>query len=230
MADWFDEPPDPSPVVVAPPLSVVSADGDWFEGSSVPDAEEVPASRSPRRPRQGVLAVAACLAILALAGTLVAATLLSSAPDTKQRDLTLVPSAPTSVPPDPWCRDLAAGQPVSTSSPDVGAAAIAGFEDAYYSAGSAEAARAHAEAARAHVAADARVGSVDELAAGIASVPAGTVHCVLAQQVQPGLYRVDLYARRPNGQLDHFKQTIATVTSASAPLGALITSILPRED
>jgi len=139
-------------------------------------------------------------------------------------------TGPTAAPVPPWCHSFAAGDTVSTSAADNGLAAIAAFEDAYYGATSTEGARASAEAARAHVAVDAQVGSVDDLAAGIASVPIGTDHCVLASTVHPGLYRVDIFARQPDGHLDHFKQTIATVSHPDAPHGALITSIIARED
>ncbi|WP_194838484.1 hypothetical protein [Nocardia sp. XZ_19_369] len=224
--DWFDDPTDPP----APSLSVVSSgdDEDWFTASPVDPAPQTgapPPARLRRRPRLRAPSIAFAAAVTTVAGAAIALALVLVPTDTPPA-ASLSPAVaappPVSTSTTPWCADLAGGEPISVTSPDRGMAAIAAFEQAYYG-------RRNAAAARAHVAPDARVGTVEELAAGIATVPAGTTHCVLAQQIQPGIYAVDLFARLGGARLDRYPQTITTIDAADAPSGALITSILPRE-
>ncbi|WP_433717295.1 hypothetical protein ACQP2U_43195 (plasmid) [Nocardia sp. CA-084685] len=245
MDDWFATPdteldttttsstdPVPTAAAATPALSVVTEDdADWFDTVAPP--ARVSTSPPPRRAkpagrnRNSVLAVAAAVAALVAVTAIVVAVVVGALIHEDSTEITLpstsVPAPPANTVTPPWCTGLAAGEPAAVSSPDPSIATIAAFEQAYYGA-------RNAAAARAYVSTDARVGSVEELAAGIATVPAGTTHCVLAARIQPGLYAVDLFARRSvGGQLDHYPQTITTIDAASAPQGALITSILARE-
>ncbi|MFD6401150.1 hypothetical protein [Nocardia sp. NPDC060249] len=247
MDDWFDtdvtsdvgdtDETTHSDPTAARALSVVNntdSDDDWFTAAApepaAPTTAEIPTPRTasaPARRRGVVVAVGALAALLALAGG--AAVLVAAAMPGDTQNLTipesatptLVPATPTPAP--PWCSGLAAGEPASTSASDPGAATIAGFETAYYE-------RRDAGLARSYVAADAHVGSIEELGAGIASVPSGTRHCVLTTRLQPGLYAVDLFTRTAvGGALEQIRQTITTVDSPTGPKGALITSISARE-
>lgn len=215
-SDWFD-------AIPSPPLAV--------EGEQPATAPAHPSrgrrsARSPRLGRTGHVLVYAVVTILAL-GVAAAVVISSVLPDGNDTAMSLPPSstAPSTTPgPDTeWCSRLAAGTVISEGSTDHGEAAIAGFEAGYYIAR--DAARA-----RTNVAPDARVGSVQDLAAGINTVPTGTTHCVIAKQVAPGIFAVDIFARHPDGVLDHHPQTITTVDAPQAPHGALITSIEPREE
>lgn len=218
--DWFDD--IPQPAFAGKPEQPVTAPAPAQPGRG---------RRTPRRPRLGQgghAVVYAVIGLLAL-GTAAAVVISTVLPDNDTGSMTL---PPTSAAPsassaaesgDAWCARLAGGEVISEASADHGKAAIAGFENGYYVA-------RNANTARANVAPDARVGSVQDLTAGINTVPAGTTHCVLAQQVAPGIYAVDIFARRPDGVLDHHPQTITTIDAPQAPHGALITSVETREE
>ncbi|WP_107661064.1 hypothetical protein [Nocardia suismassiliense] len=231
--DWFDESPDPT-YAPTPSLSVVSRheqdDQDWFDTSPepatpAPEASKPPVARLRRRPRRRPPLPVVIIGALTATGTIVvcAAMLMRPASPAPPNLADPTTTAATSSAVKPWCTEIGAGQPVSMTATEPGLAAIAAFEKAYYL-------DRDAVTARLHVAADARVGSVDQLKAGIDTVPAGTTHCVLATPVQPGMWSVELYTRRPDGTLEHFPQTITTIAAATAPKGALITAILPRGD
>lgn len=123
---------------------------------------------------------------------------------------------------DLWCAGLAPGEPATVDSPDPGAAAIAGFEDAYY--GARDGAKA-----RTFVSENARVGSAEVLTRGIAeSIPVGTTHCVVVKRTGEGAYAVDLFERRPDGATTQYRQVVTTVGKSGSPTGEVITGISKR--
>ncbi|MGV9836471.1 hypothetical protein ACWDUL_20110 [Nocardia niigatensis] len=129
----------------------------------------------------------------------------------------------TTAPAGMWCAGLGEGTTATATSPDPGMAVIAAFETAYYT-------TRDAGAARKLVTPDGRVGTVDELSAGIATVPPGTSPCVLVTRLDTGLYAADVFARHPSGgEFDHFRQTITTTADPQAPQRQLITSITERD-
>ncbi|MFR9753960.1 hypothetical protein ACL02S_23375 [Nocardia sp. 004] len=233
--DWFDEISTETSAAATPSLSVVSqheqGDQDWFDTNpeSVapqPGTGHLPAAsprRLPRRPPRALIVTG----VLAVTGVVVvcAAILMkpagSTPPSVAEPTLSAVPTAVSTTAAKSWCAEIGVGQPVSETSTEPGLAAIAAFEKAYY-------VDRDAITARLHVAADARVGGIDELRAGIDTIPEGTTHCVLATAVQPDMWSVELYARQPDGPLNHYSQTITTIAAPEAPKGALITAILPR--
>ncbi|MEU7631870.1 hypothetical protein AB0C34_18050 [Nocardia sp. NPDC049220] len=235
--DWFSDVPadDPAPPPeTAVALSVVpdiTSDQDWFTSPTAEPTPE-PASPTPRpRPRRhgvhgGRNVSPAIVGLVALLGLGVAGVtlVLQALPDDNDSVMAPLPTAPasaTSTPVTPWCAKLGPGQPITASSSDPGWRTIAAFEQAYYI-------DRNAVAARNLVTPDARVGSVEDIAAGITTVPPGTTHCELAQTVERGIHAVDLYARRPDGTLEHYQQTITTIDAPNSPTGALITGVVER--
>lgn len=236
--DWFDDNPTPATAPGEPDtavaLSIVATepgeqDGDWFTAPLPviePTAPAAPARtarwREWRRPSFAMLGLGAAAVVTVLgAGAAIAVRLTAGpAPEPVPDAGTPAPVATTTT--EPWCAGMGPGDAATPSSTDAGAAVIASFERAYFH-------DRDAGAARKFVAADARVGSAEELAAGIASIPAGTTGCVLVRKTSEGLYSVDLFSRAPNGALEQYRQTITTITAPAATPGALITGIVPRE-
>ncbi|WP_051047461.1 hypothetical protein [Nocardia asiatica] len=242
--DWFgDDTPgqaaasrQKSPVALTVvPDDPATADHDWFTGAPAPITPAAAASEPSPSPRNrggrnmswAVVGITVLL-LLGVAG--VSAALLMSSDDNATTTATApittatsgsaaTASSATDV---AWCAKLGSGQPVTTTSTEPGWRAIAAFERAYYI-------ERNAATARSFVSPDARVGSVEDLAAGINTVPPGTVHCVLAQNIGHGIHAVELFARRPDGTLDHYRQTITTVDAAQSPTGALITGVVARD-
>ena len=133
------------------------------------------------------------------------------------------PVSPTAAP-SQWCSGEAAGAPVHASDTDPGTAAIARFEDAYYL-------DRDAGEARKAVAPDATtVGTVEQIASGIAQIPTGTEHCVLAAPTAQGSYAVDIFERRPDGTERHYKQLITTAPAPAPGIGSVLTTIATRGD
>lgn len=107
----------------------------------------------------------------------------------------------------------------SDAAPGTAAGVIAAFESAYY--------RQRDAAAALHlVASDAGL-SREGLAAGIASIPAGTTHCVAITPVAAGAAEVHLAELRPDGQRIDYLQLINLRDTAT---GLLITRIANRGD
>ncbi|TQF69059.1 hypothetical protein FK531_09770 [Rhodococcus spelaei] len=204
--------PDPEAADRSSPWLSPSSTGDDAVG---PFDDPQPSDRTPRRRRGALVATVATLVVVAgAAGAGTAAFLtLRSAEDTET--VAAVES--------PWCAGLASGDPASLDSPDAGAATIAGFEDAYYRA-------RDGVLARTFVAAGARVGSAEQISKGIAQIPVGTTHCVIARKAGPGAYAVDLFERRPDGSAEHYRQTIMTTNSAASPTGEAIAAISTRDE
>jgi hypothetical protein len=232
--DWLAESP------LAPDTDVVdNAEPDDWVGASAPTVPiqqmpaaqraAVPADRPQRswlrRHRSAVavggsalaLVVVGALAFSALAGT-------ASSEETTPITALVTTTSPTTtadatpVAEKPWCADRTDGAPITVDSADPGEAAIARFQFAYY-------VDRDGHRARAFVTPDARVASAEAINGGIAQIPVGTEHCVLAKRTADGVYAVDLFERRPDTTSEHYRQTITTT-----PDGALITAITKRED
>lgn len=176
---------------------------------------DAPTPPTRRRRRGGVIAVVAALVV---AGALAAAGLALNSSDPEPDSVAAEPAAPA-VEDTTWCEGLGAGAPATTESEDPGAAAIAGFERAYY-------VLRDGRRAREHVAPDGRVGTAEQLDEGIRQIPVGTNHCVLVRKATEGAYSVDVFERRPDGTVEHYPQTVMTVTT---PDGTRITAIKSRE-
>ncbi|WP_430336152.1 hypothetical protein [Rhodococcus sp. ACT016] len=213
---------------------------DWAAGASAPTVpirqERAPLGAPPSQPRfpwlrrrRGAVAVAVSAGVLVIGGpSAVIAVVGSASPDEVTPISSLVTESTSSAPqPEaapaaletPWCAGRTGGHPVALDSADPGLAAIAGFENAYY-------VDRDGFRARRFVAENARVGSAERIGQGIAQIPVGTEHCVLASRVSNGVYAVDLFERRPDTTSEHYRQTI---TTAPAPHGAVITAISSRE-
>ncbi|MEU2258098.1 hypothetical protein ABZ540_33550 [Nocardia xishanensis] len=161
--------------------------------------------RRARMPRKASIGLATALGI---AGVLVVAGIVSIA----DRDYTAaLISTETVNPPTAATSTSAAvagacaglsGQTVTAGGGDAGSAAgvIAAFEHAYY-------VQRNPEVALRLVAPE--VGIVPEaLAAGIASIPAGTTHCVAITPIAAGAAEVHLVELHPNGQRIDYLQLI----------------------
>ncbi|MFI8977296.1 hypothetical protein ACIGO9_30745 [Nocardia asteroides] len=240
--DWFtDETPaaeaatsEPSAPLALVPTTERAETDDWFTTSGPTLTETAapqpirrvgrrePVPTPSQRPLWPLIAAIGAAGAIMVGGGVIAVS--SMTPDAAPQPPT--PVAATTTPaadPKLWCSAMAPGEVATVTSPDPGTATIAGFDAAYYE-------RRDAALARAWVAPDARVGSVEELGAGIATVPTGTSHCVITAKQAPGLYNVDVFTRAPHGgALQRYRQTITTVDSTSSPKGALITSIIARE-
>lgn len=196
-----------------------------------------PSPASTRRRRRGVPVIAAA-AIFVVGGAFAAVTLgdragpngdsvvAAAKPSGAGVDAGVRESGQAATVPDSaedhWCAGLAPGEPATVDSPDPGAAAIAGFEDAYY--GARDGAKA-----RTFVAENARVGSAEVLTRGITeSIPVGTTHCVVANRTGEGAYAVDLFERRPDGATTRYRQVVTTVALSGSPTGEVITGISKR--
>ncbi|MFD4180163.1 hypothetical protein [Rhodococcus sp. NPDC058514] len=201
---WFDKPHEGAPPVV---------DTGWVPPQSPPGWL--------RRHRVD-LALASAVAVVVAGG---AATALLLA-DRGSSDATASPgpsSAAADEPDDPtWCDGFADGELVTPDSSDRGAAAIAGFEDAYYVA-------RDGVLARTYVAPNALVASAEQIGQGIAQIPVGTTHCVLAKRMGEGRYVVDVFDRRPDNGANHYRHTFTTAADPASPTGVAITSITLRE-
>lgn len=125
----------------------------------------------------------------------------------------------------PWCEGRGPGAAVAGAGDTRSVPAlVAAFEHAYYD-------LRDAKAARALVAADARVGDEAALAAGIAEIPQGTRWCALVRDSgTAGTVAVDLYERRPSGELEIYKQLISVTAAPPPDGGVLISAIAKRED
>ncbi|MEV0027927.1 hypothetical protein [Nocardia sp. NPDC050793] len=176
--------------------------------------------RRARMPRKAWIGLAAALGV---AGVLVVAGIVSIA----DRDYTaaVIPTE-TASPPTATstavvgaCAGLS-GQTVTAGAGDTGSAAgvIAAFEHAYY-------VQRNHEAALRLVAPE--IGIVPEaLAAGIASIPAGTTHCVAITPIAEGAAEVHLVELHPDGQRIDYLQLINLAHHPDR--GMVITNIQKR--
>lgn len=225
--------------VPAPTAAGEDPELDWVAGASAPTVPIRPESASlstPPQPRlrwlrrhRGAVAVSVSAGVLVVAGLTAVITVVGSASPDESTPISALVTESTSAAPEPetapaavetpWCAGRTSGQPVALDSSDPGLAAIAGFENAYY-------VDRDGFRARSFVAENARVGSAEQIGQGIAQIPVGTEHCVLAARVSDGVYAVDLFERRPDTTSEHYRQTI---TTAPAPQGAVITAISSRE-
>ncbi|AQA21032.1 hypothetical protein BTZ20_5830 [Rhodococcus sp. MTM3W5.2] len=203
---WFDKPQDGAPPVI---------DTGWVPPQSQPGWL--------RRHRFDV-ALAAAVAVVVAGG---AATALLLA-DRGSSDGTVSPAtSPAAAEADDadeetWCAGFADGEVVTPDSSDRGAAAIAGFEDAYYVA-------RDGVRARSYVAPNALVASAEQIGQGISQIPVGTTHCLLVKRIGEGRYAVDVFDRRPDNSANHYRHTFTTAADPGSPTGSAITSITLRE-
>jgi hypothetical protein len=100
---------------------------------------------------------------------------------------------------------------------DTGPHAVLGFDYAYF-------VLRDAAAARGFVAPAATVGPVDQLQAGIATVPTGTLHCLSITADGPDRYRVELTTRHGRDEPLIYRQIVTTATTDGR---VLITAITP---
>ncbi|WP_433678342.1 hypothetical protein [Nocardia sp. CA-119907] len=140
-------------------------------------------------------------------------------PDTVPVIPTLTAGPPTTTPPQGACVGLA-GQTVTDTAGDAHSpvGVIAAFEHAYYS-------QRSAEAALRLVAPEAGL-AVEALAAGIASIPVGTTHCVAITPIADGAAEVHLVELHPDGQRVDYLQLINIRHDDG--LGVVITNIQKR--
>ncbi|MFC7448300.1 hypothetical protein [Rhodococcus daqingensis] len=201
---WFDKPQDGAPPVV---------DTGWVPPQSPPGW---------LRRHRFDLVLAAVVAVL-VAGGAATALLLADRGSSEAAASPATPTGAAAESEDPaWCAGFADGEVISSDSSDRGAAAIAGFEDAYY------VARDGARA-RTFVAPNALVASAEQIGQGIAQIPVGTTHCVLVNRTGEGRYAVDVFDRRPDNSANHYRHTFTTAEDPGSPTGAAITSITLRE-
>lgn len=231
--DWLADSPRPLDAVAAD-----DADSDDWVGASAPtvpirQTPGVPGATFPaahprqswlRRHRSAVAVGGSAVVLVAVGALAFSAVAGTASPDEATPITALVSSAPsttveaTPVAEKPWCAGRTDGAPITVDSADPGEAAIARFQSAYY-------VDRDGHRARTFVAPDARVASAEAINGGIAQIPVGTEHCVLAKRTADGVYAVDLFERRPDTTGEHYRQTITTT-----PDGALITAITKRED
>lgn len=117
-----------------------------------------------------------------------------------------------------WCAGQAAGEPVTSESTDPGMAAIWRFEKAFYYDRSGVAARAQATP-------DAVLATAQRLQQGIDGLEPDIEFCVLADQVEPGIYDVTVAERGPDIDGRTAAQRFTTTETAGK---ALITAITQR--
>ncbi|MFI6779194.1 hypothetical protein [Nocardia sp. NPDC050412] len=160
----------------------------------------------------GALGVAAALIAVGISS-------IADRPDTTAVIPTSTASPPTTTsPPGGACTGLS-GQTVTDTAGDTHSlpGVIAAFEHAYYR-------QRSAETALGLVAPEAGL-TVEGLAAGIASIPIGTTHCVAITPIAEGTAEVHLVERHPDGQRIDYLQLINV---GSAPDGVVITNIQKR--
>lgn len=140
-------------------------------------------------------------------------------PDTTAVIPTATASPAATTPPTGGACTGLSGQTVTDTAGDTHSlpGVIAAFEYAYYR-------QRSAEAALGLVAAEAGL-TVEGLAAGIASIPIGTTHCVAITPIAAGTAEVHLVAQHPDGQRIDYLQLI---NIGHTPDGVVITNIQKR--
>jgi hypothetical protein len=100
---------------------------------------------------------------------------------------------------------------------DTGPNAVLGFDYAYF-------VMRDAAAARNFVAPTAAISPVDRLQAGIATVPAGTQHCLSIAADGPDRFLVDLTTRHGHDEPSSYRQIVTTTTTSGHVLITAINS------
>jgi hypothetical protein len=211
--------PTPSPLrhrpVLRPPQDIYS---------DAPDVDEVRKPsllRRARPPRRRVIAAAAGAVAAGTAAALVAILV----PDRHELPPPAHSTPPTTTTPAAFadggpCRAGDDGAVVRGDGPggtDTGPHAVLGFDYAYF-------VMRDAAAARTFVAPNAAVGPVERLQVGIATVPAGTQHCLSITADGPDRYRVDLTTRHDHDEPSSYRQIVTTTTTAGRVLITAINS------
>ncbi|WP_433709713.1 hypothetical protein ACQP2U_24950 [Nocardia sp. CA-084685] len=195
-----------------------SGGNEWQWINKPPPPPPPTGSWRTRVPRRGWGGLGAALGVAALL-VVVGINSVADESDTMPAIPTLTAGPPTTTqPPSSACAGLA-GQTVTDTEGDTHglAGVIAAFEHAYYT-------QRSAEAALRLVAPEAGLTS-EALTAGIASIPAGTTHCVAITPIADGTAEVHLAERHPDGQRVDYLQLINV---RSDPLGVVITNIQKR--
>ncbi|MGQ4618976.1 hypothetical protein [Nocardia sp. R7R-8] len=173
----------------------------WRWLSQPPSPQAPPESRHTRASRRvGVWLAGGVAAAAVLGGAGVS--WVAAPPDSATAIPTSTAASPeTTSPSSGACAGLS-GQTVTDAAGDTHSVAgvIAAFEHAYY-------VQRRTEAALALVAPEAGL-SVEALAAGIASIPAGTTHCVAITPITEGAAEVHVAQRHPDGQRVDYLQLI----------------------
>ncbi|MBY6709128.1 MULTISPECIES: hypothetical protein [unclassified Rhodococcus (in: high G+C Gram-positive bacteria)] len=128
------------------------------------------------------------------------------------------PTTPAVLPFEQWCAQQPGGEVASADSADPNLAAIARIEDAYYRSRDVGAASAQL--------ADGIDLDPAAFAAAVAAIPAGTEHCVLADERAPSQFRVTVIERRPGGEQKRFVSSMTTAPAATGDT-AVIAAIGP---
>ncbi len=119
------------------------------------------------------------------------------------------------------CRASDDGSAVRGDGPggtDTGTHAILGFDYGYF-------VLRDAAAARSFVAPTATVRPVDQIQAGIATVPVGTQHCLSITADGPDRYHVEVTTRHGHDAPQIYQQIVTTATTAGHVLITAITSV-----
>ncbi|MEV6140480.1 hypothetical protein AB0L63_31460 [Nocardia sp. NPDC051990] len=179
-----------------------NTDGNEWQWINQPPRPPVPSgswrTRVPRRVWLGLGVALGAAAVLVAVGI----NSVADQPDTVPAIPTLTADPPTTTPPPGGACTGLAGQIITDTEGDTHSLAgvIAAFEYAYY-------AQRSAEAALRFVAPEAGL-APEALAAGIASIPAGTTHCVAITPIADGAAEVHLAERHPDGQRVDYLQLI----------------------
>ncbi|WP_328811739.1 hypothetical protein [Rhodococcus sp. NBC_00294] len=187
-----------------------------------------------RRHRSSLAALVSAAALVAVAGGAAWAVLASVTDDAPAPSLAQelvatteavtttstapTPTTPAVLPFGQWCAQQPGGEVASADSADPDLAVIARIEDAYYR-------------SRDVGAADAQLADGIDLdpaafAAAVAAIPAGTEHCVLADESAPSQFRVTVIERRPGGEQKRFVSSMTTAPAATGD-AAVIAAIGP---
>ncbi|MBF6339739.1 hypothetical protein IU450_28190 [Nocardia abscessus] len=194
-------------------------DGNEWQWLNQPPSAPLPSGSSRTRvPRRVWIGLGAALG---LAAVLVGVGISSVAdhPDTVPAIPTLTAGPPTTTQPLGGACTGLAGQTVTDTAGDTHSltGVIAAFEHAYY-------VKRDAEAALRLVAPEAGL-APEALAAGIASIPAGTTHCVAITPIADGVADVHVVQRHPDGQRVDYLQLINVRHDG---VGVVITNIQKR--
>ncbi|WP_307090966.1 hypothetical protein [Rhodococcus sp. SORGH_AS_0301] len=131
------------------------------------------------------------------------------------------PPSPTEspvVPFEQWCAQQPGGQVAAADSADPDLAVIARIEDAYYLTRDVDTASAQL--------ADGIDLDPAAFAAAVDAIPAGTEHCVLADETAASQFRVTVIERRPGGEQKRFVSSMTTAPTAAGD-AAVIAAIGP---
>ena len=128
------------------------------------------------------------------------------------------PTTPAVLPFEQWCAQQPGGEVASADSADPDLAVIARIEDAYYRSRDVGAASAQL--------ADGIDLDPAAFAGAVAAIPAGTEHCVLADEAAPSQFRVTVIERRPGGEQKRFLSSMTTAPATTADT-AVIAAIGP---